>query len=56
MQGFSPKIGSRKKGFSGAIQVVKPACPIDTLGNENGRFRSEHSVVIKDRPRLRGSP
>ena len=34
--------------------VVKPACPIDTLGHENGRFRSDHSVVIKDRPRLRG--
>jgi hypothetical protein len=54
MQAFSPKIGSRKKGFSGAIQVVKPACPIDTSGHENGRFLLEHSVAIKDRPRLGG--
>jgi len=48
--------------------VVKLACPIDTLGHENGRFLLEHSVVItlllslccyhsvviKDRLRLRG--
>ena len=27
---------------------------IDTRGHENGRFRSEHSVVIRDCPRLRG--
>jgi hypothetical protein len=33
--------------------VVKLARPIDTLGHENGRFQSDHSVVIKDRPRLR---
>jgi len=28
--------------------------PIDTLGHENGRFFWEHSVVVKDRRRLRG--
>ena len=32
------------------LTVVKPTCPIDTLGHENGRFRSEHAVVIKVRP------
>jgi len=36
--------------------VVKPACPIDNLGPENGLFFSEPSVVIKDRPNPASPP
>jgi hypothetical protein len=44
----------RRKSCHRILSIVKPACPIDTLGHENGWFRSDHSVVVKDRPRLRG--
>ena len=35
---------------------LNPACPINTLGQENGRFFLEHSVVVKDRPACAGPP
>jgi len=36
--------------------VVRPACPIDNLGRENGLFFLDHSVVIKDRPNPASPP
>ena len=36
------------------LPVLTALSPIDILGDENGRFFLEHSVVVKDRLRLRG--
>src|ERR1700687_5342668 len=54
MQAFLPKSGAGKKVSRVPFRLSNPHVLLTPWGHENGRFRSDHSVVIKDRPRLRG--